>query len=467
MNMTAHEWIDQHEEDFINDICSLIRIPSVSMPGSDPEAPFGKDCRKMLNAVLALGESMGFQTENHENYCGSIIFKGDSDEEIGLFGHGDVVPEGSGWSSDPFEPVIRDGIIVGRGASDNKGSFMSALYALKYLKDSGWRPEHTFRFIIGCNEECGMKDAEYYVSHYREPVFTLVPDVTFPVCNGEKGALSIKAVCDKKSSVLHSFSSGVITNAVPGHAEALLNISDEEAELLNHVGVRYTRDDEFIKAETDGISAHAAFPEGSESAEVKLAEALLEAGILDEAAAGIMEAVSSLFSDYYGEGLGIACEDDVSGRLTHVGGTAEYKDSVFHQTIDIRYCISADPAAMIDTIQKKLAGYDFRVEDIKNNPPCYRDASKPEIRELVEICNAHLGTDLNAYVMGGGTYARKLKNAVGYGPGIPGGEKIFGDEKGGAHQPDEYVRIEDLKKAFEIYTDALVAVDRIIPCSRE
>lgn len=55
--------------------------------------------------------------------------------------------------------------------------------------------------------------------------------------------------------------------------------------------------------------------------------------------------------------------------------------------------------------------------------------------------------------------ARKLKNAVGFGPGMPHAVKRFGTARGGAHQPDEYVEIKDLKKAFVIYVDALKALD--------
>ena len=64
--------------------------------------------------------------------------------------------------------------------------------------------------------------------------------------------------------------------------------------------------------------------------------------------------------------------------------------------------------------------------------------------------------------MGGGTYARKLKHAVGFGPGIPGKIKFFGEQRGSAHQADEYVEIAHLKQAFLIYIDALKELDTIL-----
>lgn len=182
-----NEWIEKHIDEMVRDICKLSEIPSVSVKTENPDMPFGQACLDALHAALDLGKSMGFEPFNHENYCGTILWKGESDTEIGFFGHADVVPAGNGWTCcQPFEPVVKDGILIGRGVSDNKGSFMTALYALRYLKEQGYKPKHSFRFYFGCDEEKGMSDLQYYTEHYKEPAFSIVPDVMFPVCNGER-----------------------------------------------------------------------------------------------------------------------------------------------------------------------------------------------------------------------------------------------------------------------------------------
>ena len=146
------EWIEKHIDDMVQDICKLSEIPSVSVKTEDPDMPFGQACLDALHAALDLGRSMGFETFNHENYCGTLLWKGESDTEIGFFGHADVVPAGNGWTCcEPFKPVVKDGLLIGRGVSDNKGSFMTALYALKYLKEQGSKPKHSFRFFFGCS----------------------------------------------------------------------------------------------------------------------------------------------------------------------------------------------------------------------------------------------------------------------------------------------------------------------------
>ena len=461
--MDAKEWIDKHESEFIHDICELIKIPSISKKSRILGMPFGKDCFAALEKSLEIAKRMGFKTFNHEGYCGTLLWQGSGENEIGLFGHTDVVPVGNDWSYAPFEPVVKDGMIIGRGASDNKGSFMSALYALFYLKESGYAPKNNFRFFFGCNEENGMEDIEYYVRHHKEPCFSIVPDVDFPVCNGEKGILEIETACKAQSKVLKNFSSGIMKNAVPAQASALLAISKKESEVLAKNDCKIEKKgDGIYKVSTNGIAAHAAFPEGSQSAEVKLAKILLEAEVLDFSAENLMEAICGFFSDYYGAGLGIQYEDTISGKLTHVGSMAEYDGQVFRQSINIRYNVTADYDKMLGNIKKRIKEFDFFIEKIHNNKPCFIDPDSEQVKSLIKICSKYLQKKYTPYVMGGGTYARKLKHAVGFGPGIPGKIKIFGEQRGSAHQADEYVEIAHLKQAFLIYIDALKELDTIL-----
>ena len=143
------EWIEKHIDDMVQDICKLSEIPSVSVKTEDPDMPFGQACLDALHAALDLGKSMGFETFNHENYCGTLLWKGEVIQRSGFFGHADVVPAGNGWTCcEPFKPVVKDGLLIGRGVSDNKGSFMTALYALKYLKEQGYKQNTASAFSL-------------------------------------------------------------------------------------------------------------------------------------------------------------------------------------------------------------------------------------------------------------------------------------------------------------------------------
>ena len=72
----------------------------------------------------------GYKTRNIDNYAGDFEF-GQGDEVLGIFAHLDVVPAGSGWDTDPYEPVIKEGKLYARGSSDDKGPTMACYYALK------------------------------------------------------------------------------------------------------------------------------------------------------------------------------------------------------------------------------------------------------------------------------------------------------------------------------------------------
>jgi len=57
---------------------------------------------------------------------------------LGLVVHGDVVPaERNNWTFPPFEAAVQDGMVLGRGAADDKGPLVQALLAMKVLKESG------------------------------------------------------------------------------------------------------------------------------------------------------------------------------------------------------------------------------------------------------------------------------------------------------------------------------------------
>ena len=111
---------------------------------------------------------------------------------VAVLGHLDVVPEGDGWSFDPFGGEIRDGKVFGRGAMDDKGPTIAALYALAALRDSGLPIRRRIRLLFGTNEETGSNDMKYYRSHGGEiPVMGFTPDGEYPVINGEKGLINV------------------------------------------------------------------------------------------------------------------------------------------------------------------------------------------------------------------------------------------------------------------------------------
>jgi len=464
----AGSWWDVHFKDFSEQLAGLIAYPSVSNEqATDPEHPYGRACAEVLSYFGEVGRGFGFQVVNHENQCEVVSWGNEKDSScIGIFNHLDVVPAGTGWTYSPFTMTIDGDKIIGRGTGDNKGPALMVLYALFYLKQQGWMPKHTIKQFLGANEEKDMKDIIWYVSHCPMPLFSLVADASFPVCYGEKGILILD--CQRSmgcSSRIRSWSSGVSSNAVPSLATAVVLYSmdalQKEASRCPDIHLQ-AQSDGSVMITAKGIAAHAAFPEGSRSAQNVLCSFLLATHVLIPVDEDFCEMLLSLFCDYHGKGIGVPYQDGESGMLTHVGGYSLLEGRIFHQNINIRYNVTANYKTMMNSIRRTLESKGFSIEHVEDNPPMYIDRNLPVIRMLTDISNSVSGLSLSPFTMGGGTYARKLRHAVGYGPGLSNRENPFGSERGRGHQPDEFTTMETLKNGFLVYIRAVVAVDEYL-----
>ncbi|MGN1369451.1 MAG: M20/M25/M40 family metallo-hydrolase, partial [Aristaeellaceae bacterium] len=186
MMENSARFFEAYWPNMLEDMQAWMRIPSVSREAEGPY-PFGRACGEALDAALALGRAMGFDTENDDYTGGSILFRGTQAGEIGMFAHLDVVPEGEGWLHPPYSPYISDGWLYGRGSADDKGPAVVALYAMYCLKQMGYVPCRTIRLYLGCSEERGMRDIRAFLERHPAPDFSFTPDASFSVCYSEKG----------------------------------------------------------------------------------------------------------------------------------------------------------------------------------------------------------------------------------------------------------------------------------------
>ena len=126
--------------------CELIRRPSVT--------PDDQGCQSLLAARL---EKIGFEIEHlHSGGVDNLWARRGSGAPVFTFaGHTDVVPPGPAeqWTSDPFTPEIRDGLLYGRGAADMKGSIAAMVTACERFVAA--HPLHggSLSFLITSDEE--------------------------------------------------------------------------------------------------------------------------------------------------------------------------------------------------------------------------------------------------------------------------------------------------------------------------
>ncbi|MDO4739744.1 MAG: Sapep family Mn(2+)-dependent dipeptidase, partial [Eubacteriales bacterium] len=338
------EWVDAHKEEYIADLQSFCRIKSVSREDlAEPGAPFGKDCRKMLDYALKRCEEYGFETCDNEGYFGDA-WSGERKTSVGIIGHLDVVPEGDGWAYPPYEPTRVGDFLIGRGVGDNKNACVMGLYVMRMLRDIEAPLTNGVRVILGCSEETGMQDMVYLVENNLQAPVSLVPDAGFPVNYAQKGMVRGE-MSIPTGSVLVSFSGGEVRNMVPPHAKAQLNVCAKEAQqkLDDTVSVEECEGGCIVRAV--GKAAHAAGPENGESALLKLSTALAASGLLDEASQKAIESIREMCSDYHGGNAGIACEDPETGKTTMVCGVAATENGRITLSLDCRLSIATDLAA--------------------------------------------------------------------------------------------------------------------------
>ena len=146
----------KRKDELVEDLMTLVKIPSVDDPSTAKEnQPFGQANREALDAMLAIGKRDGYVVEDVDGYAGHIDI-GEQEETFGVLGHLDVVPcNKEGWNTNPYDPVLKDGIIYGRGVADDKGPLLAGYYACKIINDLKLPVKMKTRVIFGCNEEKG------------------------------------------------------------------------------------------------------------------------------------------------------------------------------------------------------------------------------------------------------------------------------------------------------------------------
>lgn len=477
-------WFEDHWEEMTKDIMRLVRIPSVSCPREGDEAPFGEGCRDCLEEMLTLGREHGFYTENYGNRVGSIGSRDkDWDNMIGFWNHLDVVPAGNQWTYKPFEPVLKDCFLIGRGARDNKGPAVGILYMMKCLRELEIPVKHQLCLFVGCDEERGMEDMEYYTGRYPTPRLSMIADSGFPVCYGEKGILegSFRSM-DAVSSLILELAGGNASNMIPDTAYVVVRAADGLMEALHDrmksdptanakrqdlSTITAEQQGDAIRISATGKSRHSAFPEGSVNAIHELMRFLGGLTPLPEKDRKLFGRLAYLSEEYYGKHTDIAGSDDVSGRTTCAATVLKLQDRHVSLHYNIRYIITADRSMLADHLSQTAAENGLVWETERDSAPNYFPKEHPAVRLLTDLYNEITGSHTESFVMGGGTYARKLPRAFAYGVGgmkeseedLRIRRQLFPPGHGGAHEPDEGLNLRLLTEAMKIYAMSVIALN--------
>jgi len=392
----------------------LIRLPTVNPPGEAYEP-----CARFIGERLA---GRGFAVE----YLRAEGAVGDSDAYprlnvvariegagagpcVHFNSHIDVVEPGAGWTVDPWGGEVRDGKVYGRGACDMKGGLAASMIAVEAILDEGLDFPGAIEISGTVDEESGgyagvawLAERGYFSPPKVNHVIIPEPLNKDCVCLGHRGVWW--AEIEVKGRIAHGSMPFLGVSAIRGMAAFMARVETDLYPRLNQRRTRMPVIPEGARQSTLNFnSLHGGLPEG-------------------------------------GDGFPSALVAD-SCRLV----------------LDRRYLIEEDEdevkaevRELLDAVATERPDFAYALRDLWSVAPTMTDADAPVVRALSAEIARQLGAPAK-HVASPGTYDQKhvarighLKDCVAYGPGIL---EL-------AHQPDEYVGIDDMVDSAKVMAAA-------------
>lgn len=428
MDNRIKAFFEEHHEDILNDIAKIVAVDSVRGE-PQPCAPYGAGPRRALDVALEIAQQHGLEGEIRGDRV-LVIELGQGEAELGILAHLDVVPPAGEWSvTQPYVMRKVEDKIYGRGVIDDKGPAMMSMWALICARELGMI-RRKVQLILGSDEECGSGDIQWYLEHYRMPPKVFTPDGSFPVVNTEKGRahyLITAPAFTGEGLRVTKLTGGSVANAVPAYCRV---------ELFD--GTAF---------DIAGRAAHGSLPQEGDNAVTRAIERL--AGMEGEGFE-LFRTLNRVFphGDVWGEAIGEACSDELSGALTVNLGVMEYDEtSGLRAQVDCRVPVCGDGERIARSLRSALGG-GFEVKVLSNSKPHHTPAESELVRGLLEIYQEYTGTKGEALSMGGGTYVHEIQGGVAFGAEFPGSDVHM-------HEPDERVSLEELFLGGEMYAAAV------------
>ena len=232
-------YIEEHEQQAIDQLIRLVRLPSVSAQG--------QAIRETAELVQDMLKELGFRAEIVPKSSGNAVVLGElpgaAAKTLLFYNHYDVQPAEplELWLSPPFEATIRDGKLYGRGVSDNKGNIVARLAAIRAFQAVRGQVPVNIRFCIEGDEEIGSPAIEPFVEKHAD---RLAADACIwegsgvnrqgqlQITLGVKGILYVELAAKGASRDAHSSYATVVPNPAWRLVWALASLKDADESIL-------------------------------------------------------------------------------------------------------------------------------------------------------------------------------------------------------------------------------------------
>ena len=448
-------------------LSEVMAFPTVS---TDKEALVAQ--RRWLARV---GPELGFVVRDRETMTEVDLPGPDGAPVLGLVVHGDLQPVNpSEWTVPPFAATFKDGAVWGRGAADDKGPLVQALLAMAALKTSDLARTHTVRLLVGTDEELGAEDLETYKVSHRLPDLSLVLDSDFPVVAGEKAWAEWIVLAQERTEPVTGpvevvdLSAGQAVSIVPDVATLVLRwrsgapdwdrwLRPVRAVKLppdTTLEIRGTGAERTLVAH--GRAAHAGVGL-SRGRNALVALAVAVHGHLPACGASdLLEYTFAAGRDSGGRGLGLPGPDPLWGPIdTNFGVVKHEANGWFGLHVNLR----SPPALWGDALRARVdahaqafaarRGAHFLSGGKFGYEPFVVPTDAPLVQRLLAAYARGTGRPGKPVVSGGGTYARRMANAIAFG--------MWFREDGvyPGHNSDERMPIRSLERGMHVLAETV------------
>jgi len=260
-------YIEQNKDRFLEELFSLIRIPSISSK-TENKADMVRCAERWKELILAAGADKAevMPTDGNPVVYGEKMVDSKAPTVL-VYGHYDVMPVDPEelWNTKPFEPVIKDGKIWARGADDDKGqSFMHAK-AFEYLVKTG-QLTCNVKFMLEGEEEIGSTSLYGFCEKNKELLksdIILVSDTSMiatdtpSITVGLRGLTYLEVEVKGPNADLHSgIFGGAVANPINILCQMIASLTDER----NRITIPGFYDDVLVVSEEErALMAQAPF----------------------------------------------------------------------------------------------------------------------------------------------------------------------------------------------------------------
>ena len=242
MNEALASFLSANQESHLNELLDLLRIPSVST-----DIEYARNVRTAAIFIQEKLGELGFETKLIETDKHPAVFANYKVSAalptVLIYGHYDVQPADplELWNSPPFEPVVKDGLILARGSSDDKGQVYAHIKGVESLiKTTGTLPVNV-SFIIEGEEEIGSPNLPKLINDYKSELtadIVLISDSSMLAANtptityGLKGLSYVEVTLKAANRDLHSGAyGGGVPNPINILSRMIASLHDEDGKV--------------------------------------------------------------------------------------------------------------------------------------------------------------------------------------------------------------------------------------------